>query len=275
MKIEKIHAVYFSPTGTTKTVVTHIIKHITTILPSIPAVVKDFTLPIERNKIPDIQHAELAVVGLPVYAGRLPNLLLKYLTTWKSNGALVVPVVVYGNRSYGNALVELHDILVNCGFHPIAAAAFVGQHSFSARLAAGRPDREDLDVAGCFAVDIVKRILSLQEDLFPRLEISGEGSPDYGGYYKPKGRDGEVVNFLKAKPVTADVCMDCRQCVNVCPMGAIDAEKPSEIPGICIKCNACIKHCPVHAKQLTDEAYQSHLSFLEYNYTSRAKIELF
>lgn len=139
MKIEKVHAVYFSPTGTTKTVITHLVKCITTLLPEVVTEVKDFTLPSGRKKVPDIRESELAIVGLPVYAGRLPNLLLNYLTTWQSNGAWAVPVVVYGNRSYGNALVELYDILRYRGFHPIAAAAFVGQHSFTTRLATGRP----------------------------------------------------------------------------------------------------------------------------------------
>ena len=104
MKIEKVHAVYFSPTGTTKTVITHLVKCITTLLPEVVTEVKDFTLPSGRKKVPDIRESELAIVGLPVYAGRLPNLLLNYLTTWQSNGAWAVPVVVYGNRSYGNAL---------------------------------------------------------------------------------------------------------------------------------------------------------------------------
>ena len=118
MKIEKVHAVYFSPTGTTKTVITHLVKCITTLLPEVVTEVKDFTLPSGRKKVPDIRESELAIVGLPVYAGRLPNLLLNYLTTWQSNGAWAVPVVVYGNRSYGNALVELYDILRYscCGF---------------------------------------------------------------------------------------------------------------------------------------------------------------
>ena len=101
MKIEKVHAVYFSPTGTTKTVITHLVKCITTLLPEVVTEVKDFTLPSGRKKVPDIRESELAIVGLPVYAGRLPNLLLNYLTTWQSNGAGAVPVVVYGNRSYG------------------------------------------------------------------------------------------------------------------------------------------------------------------------------
>ena len=181
--------------------------------------------------------------------------------------------MVYGNRSYGNALVELYDILRYRGFHPIAAAAFVGQHSFTTRLATGRPDREDLEKAEQFSAEIVRRILQPGE--FTGIKIPGQGAPDYGGYYKPKGRDEEVVNFLKAKPVTTDACIDCRRCAKVCPMGAIRQDHPSEVSGICIKCNACVKQCPVHAKQLMDEAYLSHVGFLENRYTSRARIELF
>ena len=110
MKIEKVHAVYFSPTGTTKTVITHLVKCITTLLPEVVTEVKDFTLPSGRKKVPDIRESELAIVGLPVYAGRLPNLLLNYLTTWQSNGAWAVPVVVYGNRSYGGGVPDIETV---------------------------------------------------------------------------------------------------------------------------------------------------------------------
>lgn len=275
MEIEKIHAVYFSPTDTTKSVITHLAKCVTALLNKVSMEEKDFTLPSERMNIPDIRQSDLAIVGLPVYAGRLPNLLLNYLTAWKSNGAWVVPVVVYGNRSYGNALIELHDILVDGGFRPIAGAAFIGQHSFTANLATGRPDREDLEMAGRFAAEIVRRITALKKEEYAGIKIPGQGAPDYGGYYKPKGVDGEVVNFLKAKPVTTDTCICCKRCAEVCPMGAIDFENPSAVPGICIKCNACIKHCPVNAKQLTDKAYLSHVRFLENTCTLRADIEWF
>ena len=63
MKIEKVHAVYFSPTGTTKTVITHLVKCITTLLPEVVTEVKDFTLPSGRKKVPDIRESELAIVG--------------------------------------------------------------------------------------------------------------------------------------------------------------------------------------------------------------------
>ena len=99
--------------------------------------------------------------------------------------------------------------------------------------------------------------------------------PDYGGYYKPKGIGGEMVNFLKVKPVTSDCCIHCRRCAKVCPMGAIDPENPFNIPGICIKCNACLKICPTGSKQLLDEAYLSHVRHLETTFIRRSKVELF
>ena len=94
-------------------ILTDLVKCITTLLPEVVTEVKDFTLPSGRKKVPDIRESELAIVGLPVYAGRLPNLLLNYLTTWQSNGAWAVPVVVYGNRSYGRSRGGVSELL--CG----------------------------------------------------------------------------------------------------------------------------------------------------------------
>ncbi len=84
------------------------------------------------------------VFGTPTYAGRVPNVLLKYLATVKGNGAAAMPVVTFGNRAFDDSLIELRDILRDNGFRPFAAAAFVGEHSFSTTLAAGRPDADDL-----------------------------------------------------------------------------------------------------------------------------------
>ena len=54
-----------------------------------------------------------------------------------------VCVVVYGNRAYDDALLELKDILARRGCRPIAGAAFIGEHSFATPetpTARGRPD---------------------------------------------------------------------------------------------------------------------------------------
>ena len=55
--------------------------------------------------------------------------------------APVVPVVLYGNRDYEDALKELCDLVSEQGFVPVAAGAFIGEHSFSRKgmpIAEGR-----------------------------------------------------------------------------------------------------------------------------------------
>ena len=52
----------------------------------------DFTLPQMRQNAKRFSSDELVVFGMPVYAGRLPNVLLKYLETPEGNGAFAVPV---------------------------------------------------------------------------------------------------------------------------------------------------------------------------------------
>ena len=80
-------------------------------------------------------------------------------------------MVLFGNRNFDDGLIELRDILENTGFHTVAAAAFVGEHSFSKTLAAGRPDADDMKEALAFAgkiaavsythLDVYKRQLQL------------------------------------------------------------------------------------------------------------------
>lgn len=276
MKVKRIHIAYFSPTSSTRRLLKHI-GHILATQMEIDLEEYDFTLPQRRQYSPEIRKTDLFIMGLPVYAGRLPNLMLQYLSGLFGNEALAIPIVLYGNRSYGNALIELRDLLENHHFHTIAAAAFVGQHSFSNLLAQGRPDQEDMKKAEAWMTIVKERIRIYEQlEILSPVEVSGTKAPDYGGYYKPLGEDGTPVNFLKAKPITTNDCIHCKRCAEACPMGSIDPEDVTKVNGICIKCNACIKVCPVHAKRWTDPAYLSHLKYLETHYrTIRAAVALF
>jgi len=49
----------------------------------------------------------------------------------KVNNTPAAVVVVYGNREYENAFLELRDIVVELGFRPIAGGAFIGEHSYN------------------------------------------------------------------------------------------------------------------------------------------------
>src|SRR5665648_919822 len=138
---KEINTLYFSGTGTTRKVVLSLAKSLAAKTEE-PVKCRniDFSLPEARKQAPCFTETDLVIVGIPVYAGRVPNVLLKYLNSVKGNGANAVAVVLYGNRDFDDALIELKDILSENGFKVIAAGAFIGEHSFSKILAKGRPD---------------------------------------------------------------------------------------------------------------------------------------
>ncbi len=272
MKIGKVRAVFFSPTGNTKFIVEKIAGNIAR-RQGVPWESYDFTLPGDREKAICFAGDELAVAGLPVYAGRIPNKMLPFVqSNLEGNGALAVPVVTFGNRSYDNALIELRNILENRGFHTVAGAAFVSAHAFSGRLAAGRPDGEDIHVMEQFARGIADKVSGLKE--IP-AQIAVRGTAPLGAYYTPLGTDGKPAVFLKAKPKTRESCTDCKLCTRVCPMGSISYEHPDEVPGVCIKCQACVARCPEHAKYFDDPAFLSHVAMLEQRFVRKAGNEVF
>lgn len=272
MDVSKVKAVYFSPTGTTRKIVTEITGAIGEQL-CVGYSCFDFTLPDARKEPLQFSSSDLVVFGTPVYAGRVPNVLLKYLNTIEGNGAASVPIVVYGNRNYDDALIELKDILENRGLRTLAAAAFIGEHAFSRTLAAGRPDGNDLMTARGFALKVAERA-SLITQYFSKNSVNGIPHP-YRGYYQPRDRKGNPVDFRKVKPQTSRDCIACGKCVQLCPMGSVSCENVSEVHGICIKCGACIKECPVHAKYFDDEQYLYHKRDLEKTFAERKEPELF
>jgi len=274
MNMKKVWAVYFSATGTTKKIVENIAESIADTLGT-EYEFYVFTLPRGREKALRFHKDNIVVFGTPVYAGRVPNVLLKYLDTIQGNDAIAVPVVLYGNRDYDDGLIELRDILEKGGLHTIGAAAFIGEHSFSYILAEGRPDEEDLKKAKEFAAKIAEKIKGIS-DITALQPIDVKGIPHpYRGYYQPRDRKGTPVDIRKVKPLTNDDCIKCLICADLCPMGSISRDNVKEFTGICIKCGACIKKCPVQAKYYEDEGYLYHKRELEEGLTRRAEPEWF
>lgn len=267
-----VHGVYFSGTGTTKKIVNFISDKLAERL-NLKKEEFDFTLPNVRKEIKVFSSGDIVVFGVPVIAGRVPNVLLKYLDTIEGNGALVIPVVLYGNRNYDDALIELRDILKKDGFKPIGAGAFIGEHSFSKILGGGRPDREDLKTADYFAEKIYEKITAPEFDPDKLIEVRGE--EPYRYYYQPRDSKGVFVDIRKVTPKTNESCDNCKLCTEICPMGSIDYDDPKKIIGICIKCCACVKRCPKGAKYYDHEGYLYHQHELEDLYKRRAEPELF
>ena len=267
MEIKRVWKIFFSATGTTEKI-TSVAADCLGASCGAEVFTYDFTLPESRGNFPALCETDLVIFGCPTYAGRLPNLLLKYLDTIKGNGAFAVPLVTFGNRAFDNSLAELSALLESHGFHTIAAAAFSCEHSFSTTLGGGRPDENDIKEAENFALSVfgkmVKSVAFCEE--IPSIKV--DGTPD-APYYQPRDRHGNPIDIRKVKPVTTGACTGCGLCAELCPMGAISREDFSEVPGICIKCCACTKKCPTGAKIFTDPGFLYHKEELEAMYGNR------
>jgi NAD-dependent dihydropyrimidine dehydrogenase PreA subunit/protein involved in ribonucleotide reduction len=273
MKNININAMYFSPTETTKKTVSFIGKKISEKQgDSASFKTIDFTLPEVRKEKPEFTKDDFLIIGVPVYAGRVPNVLLDYLNSIEGNGAYAAAVVLYGNRNFDDALIELRDILISNGFTIIAGGAFIVQHSFSRTLGDNRPDDSDMEMAAEFAEKIYCK---LSQTNLKSIEV--KGNKPYRPYYVVLDKTNKpVYDFKKIKPKTnEEECIDCKICVEACPMGSIDNDNVAVVPGICIKCCACIKKCPVNAKYFDDKDFIDHKKDLEKKYKKRREPEIF
>ncbi|MBE6956098.1 MAG: ferredoxin [Ruminococcaceae bacterium] len=267
-----VWAVYFTGTGNTKSVTCRVADAAAQAL-GCPRADFDFSLPASREQALRFSPGDLVILGTPVYAGRVPNKLLPFLTGHiAGNGALCVPVVTFGNRNFDDGLMELVQLTQANELSPIAAGAFVGEHSFSTTLGAGRPDSRDLALADTLGRAAAEKALSGQI----ALSAPVDGNDPIGPYYTPRDRAGNPINILKVKPKTDPAkCVNCGLCARICTMGSIDPADPSSIPGTCIKCCACVKGCPTGAKYYDDEGYLYHKRELEAMYARPAESKIF
>lgn len=233
--------IYFSPTQTSKKILESIARGVQM---STTGHI-DLTPPGAASQQPFMIHDDLAIIGSPVYTGRVPVTMAARLGNVKGNNTPAVIVVVYGNRAYEDALLELRDLAVKSGFHPVAAAAFIGEHSYSTKttpVAVGRPDHEDLSRAAEFG-------LKIREKMKNRAEQEGKMISVPGNY--PYRERGVMPNIA---PVTDDsLCTLCGHCSFVCPTAAITIEKfVTTDAGKCIRCCACVKICGDKARSMQD-----------------------
>ena len=271
--MKQVRAAFFSPTGTTRRLVLALAGTLSEEL-DLTLAQADFTVPIRRQEPLVFGEDEVAVIGLPVYAGRLPNLLLPYVKTLRGHNTPAVFLTAFGNRNYDDALLELGLLLQEQGFRLAAAGAFVGEHAFSRELGAGRPDRRDIRKVREFARGAAENI---KAGTFRTVwELLKEEERPLRPYYTPRDRQGTPINILKVKPkVDLSRCIGCGRCVTLCPMGSIDPRDVSQYLGVCIKCGACEKGCPEGARYYDDPGYLYHKSELEAEYARRAPDTVF
>lgn len=243
MVMNSVRLLYFSPTGTTRKVLEAIAKGLGVDKPKHI----DLTSPGTRTGRGRKIQGGLTIIGVPVYTGRVSLEAVKGLQRFKAKDAPAVIVVVFGNREYEDALLELQNIATEAGFKPIAGAVFIGEHSFSTEgtpIAQGRPDADDLDRARSFGAMVQKKINTIESlrNLSP-LAVPGNFP------YRERGPTRDT------SPETSDaLCIKCGKCVEVCPVAVITLKEDSVITDKekCLLCCACVKNCPSGARRLED-----------------------
>lgn len=226
--LNKTELYYFSPTGGTRKAGTIFCKGIAEDMKTV-----DLAL---RDKEVAEPLSDLIVIALPVFGGRIPAIAAEKLRKIKAGGKKAVTFVVYGNRAYEDALLELNTVVSETGIQVIASAALIAQHSMAPEVGKGRPDEQDersiLDFAG--------RVLEKLETNFSS-EIKVPGNTPYK----------EAMN-MPMTPISLPSCNSCEKCVSVCPTGAIRQEDNEIVtsPEKCILCMACAAACPQQVRIL-------------------------
>ncbi len=234
----RLNLIYFSAAGTTQRVVDAIAEGIVSSLNDIEMV--RYPL-IKMNTTETVLSSDdIALIAVPVYAGRVPAIAAEQIRQFKGDGTRAIVVAVYGNREFDDALLELSDIVCENGFVPIAAGAFVAEHSIFPKVAAGRPNESDRQKARDFGAKAALIVPTTET-----LKVPGNYP------YKTPGSIPIAPKTNKSKCIKA-VKKDknvCGICVATCPVGAIGSPKPSTNSDLCIKCAHCIAVCPYDARE--------------------------
>lgn len=241
MEINKnrIVAVYYSATFSTKRVVSHIAKTFGPVDQEI-----DITNEGPTKEI-NLQQGDLLIVGVPVYGGRVPTEVAERLNAIKGDNTPAMIVCVYGNRDYDDALLELNDIVKTKGFIPFSATAIVAEHCIFPKVATDRPDASDWCKIESFCEEAKAALRTFNPTAQKELPLKGNRP------YKTAGS-------VPLHPSAAKDCDGCGTCARQCPAGAISIENPKMTDkSKCISCARCIKVCPKNARKFRGVIYKT------------------
>lgn len=234
--MSNLYTIYFSATDTTHRCVNYICQGIGMKLTATINLADGFDV-----EFPDFTSDDVVIVATPVYGGRIPARVAESFSRLNGNNAVAIALVVYGNRDYDDALLEITDILNNKDFRIVGTGAFIGQHSIFPKVGAGRPDFNDEQELLHFGKACRNAI---NENIFGNLRIKGN---------HPYKKFAGVPIHPKGNPAK---CVRCGKCVSCCPVNAINPDEPWKTDNNkCLTCGRCIHVCTQQARRNSGIVY--------------------
>lgn len=255
--------VIFSPTGTSGQIGHNLAKNLW------QDNYNTFDLTLSEQFVQPLRQIGLSgptIFVVPVYAGRVAPLAVERMQHLRGSGVTpAIIIVVYGNRAFEDALLELSDLVTEWGFVPIAAAACIGEHSYSRvgrEIAPGRPDHNDMIKMAGFAQKVLEKLVSEEIE-----QITVPGNSEYRDGVGPADFHPQ---FIKKG------CTLCGVCVASCPAGIISLEDDQiSWEDGCIRCCACIKNCPENVLDITEPRVVELCKMLVQKCADRREAEFF
>jgi ferredoxin len=243
---------YLSPAGSTR----HVADRIRDGLQSQGEEVAEFDLADTGRRLRALAQVRSAgdraclFIGSPVYRDQALAPVMRFIYRLpETSRALAVPFVTWGAACSGLALWQMGRALQQRGFSLAAAAKVVAVHSMmwhaEDRPGRGHPNASD-DQAVEAMVDVLCR--RFQSGGMPFLELEQLD-------YQPHERADEIRGKMRArrlivpKKVDRPACTQCGICASECPVSAVSLKPFPAFEANCIDCFNCIRLCPENAIQ--------------------------
>ncbi len=252
LNFDKLSKVYFSPSGSTEKIVNEVAKHFNMNRENYDLLSFDSTKDFKD---------ELVIIGIPVFNGRIPKLACKRLSKMKGNNTKAIVVLNYGNMEYGDALLELTELLKENRFKIVGVATTVSQHSLFNEIGHNRPDETDMAKINEFSRKIVEKLENNTDN-----EIFVSGYKPYPEYTTPQF----------SVSCNDELCTDCLDCYYTCPEEAIMENNPRMTKiNDCSRCSTCINVCPEGARSFSGPSYEIERNDAMMNYLDRKEAEFY
>lgn len=272
-KINCVHVIYFSPSGSTEKVV----KKIASAIKNVDVKFYNLLPSATRKQNYNFGKNDLVIYG-SLSAGMLFTKAEEIFNCLQGNETPFIGIVTFGNAYYGVALTEMKNRAESKNFKVCALGAFATHHTMTEEVGKNRPDEKDFEIMLDFGRKAYEKILSGDLNLHENPKTNWSFSEEANKIIAFREKNKEPYNFPKewrGKKISDD-CIKCKTCVKNCPVDAIDIENKIFDLEKCIGCYGCINRCPKHAISSTSEELEKFMSgFIDKFKNIRLEPEIF